>query len=93
MKLVVNTTYGGFKVPKSVLAELGYPDDYSCYDRNIRGDLRLIKMVEENPKRFMDCGTKLRVVELPRGTTDYEVLDYDGKESVIYVLDGKIKYI
>ena len=93
MKLIINRNYGGFYIPKRILKELGYKD---CWDGdinwNMRGDLRLIKMVEENPKQFQEeCfRPDLCVVEIPKEATDYKILEYDGAESVIYVLNGKI---
>ena len=94
MKLVINRCYGGFGVPKDVVKELGYKDifDYNV-DWNLRGDLRLIKMVEEDPTRFVDCCTQLKVVEIPDNVTDYEISDYDGLESVTYVVNGKIHHV
>lgn len=83
LKLVINRSYGGFSLPKGVAEELGYR--YNGGD-NIRGDRRLIKMVEENPDRFKD----LMVVEIPWNPSDYKIVDYDGKESVIYVVNGKL---
>lgn len=90
MKLVINTCYGGFDLPDEVLEELGYSNAGSI---NIRGDLRLIKMIEENPERLMCNFAKLEVVEIPDTATDYMIDDYDGMESVLYVLNGKIKYV
>ena len=96
MKLVVNRSYGSFYIPKHILKELGYKD---CWDWdinwNMRGDLRLIKMVEENPKQFQEDGfhPELCVIEIPKEATDYEILEYDGAESVIYVLNGKIHHV
>lgn len=90
MKLVVNSCYGGFNLPDEVLEELGYSHVDSI---NIRGDLRLIKMVEENPERLKCAFSRLEVVEIPSAATDYEIDDYDGIETVTYVLDGKIKHV
>jgi len=94
MKLVINRCYGGFGVPKDVVKKLGYKDifDYNV-DWNLRGDLRLIKMVEEDPMRFVDSCTELKVVEIPDNATDYEISDYDGLESVTYVVNGKIHHV
>lgn len=83
LKLVINRSYGGFSLPSDVIRELGYRNSWS---ENLRGDLRLVKMVEENPDRFKD----LMVVEIPWNPSDYKIVDYDGKESVIYVVDGKL---
>lgn len=89
MKLVINRCFGGFDLPDEVLEELGY----TYFDTpNLRGDLRLIKMVEEDPKRFKGLGTSLKVVNIPDAATDYKIDEYDGAESVIYVLNGKINY-
>lgn len=89
MKLVINVCFGGFDLPNEVMEELGYTYSDSL---NIRGDLRLIKMVEEDPELFEAHHAKLKVVEIPAAATDYKIDDYDGAESVIYVLNGKIKY-
>lgn len=94
MKLVVNRCYGGFSLPDDVVKELGYKDTYD-YDVNwnLRGDLRLIKMIEENPKRFVGNYSELKVVEIPDNATDYEIDEYDGAESVTYVVDGKLHHV
>lgn len=34
----------------------------------------------------------LRVIEIPDEATDYMVVEYDGVEGVIYVVDGKLHY-
>lgn len=83
MKLVINRSYGAFNLPSGVAEELGYRNSWS---ENLRGDLRLVKMVEENEERFYS----LLVVEIPKEATDYKIVDYDGKESVIYVVNGKL---
>ena len=81
MKIVVNKSYGGF----------GYGVSIAC-DEIIRkvGGLRtseeLISFVEENPTK---CGD-LRVIEIPDNHTDVDIDEYDGLETVIYVVDGKI---
>ena len=83
MKIVINRDYGGFYVPNNIVKELGYRNYLS---ENLRSDLRLVKIVEENEEKF----DKLLVVEIPKEATDYKIIDYDGKESVIYVVDGKL---
>ena len=35
---------------------------------------------------------ELEVVEIPDGATDYYLNEYDGMESIIYVLDGKLHW-
>jgi hypothetical protein len=33
------------------------------------------------------------VVEIPNEATDYEILEYDGLEEVVCVIDGKLHWI
>lgn len=79
MKMVLNKDYGGF----------GYGVDEKYDDiinRCERTDAELIEFVETHPD---ECGD-LAVVEIPDEATDWELDEYDGWESVTYVVDGKI---
>ncbi len=87
MKLVINRCYGGFSLSASAVKALDLHSAYSDIDRN---DERLIALVETDADKASGESAKLRVVELPDEITDYEVDEYDGYESVTYVLDGKI---
>lgn len=87
MKLVINRCYGGFSLSASAVKALDLRSAYSDIDRN---DERLIALVEMDADKASGESAKLRVVELPDEITDYEVDEYDGYESVTYVLDGKI---
>ena len=84
MKLVINMSWGGFSLPA------GFCKKYSlehCYDPSIkRNDVRLVSYVESGADDIGDLG----VVEVPDDATDYRITEYDGNESVIYVLDGKM---
>ena len=33
------------------------------------------------------------IIELPKNTTDWEIDEYDGSESITCVVDGKIKHL
>lgn len=87
MKLVISTCHGGFGINKKWEAE-------NCR-KNCKEDCRectkLIHAIEENENVNKDY-SRLAVVDLPAEATDYEILEYDGIESLLYVLDGKIKY-
>lgn len=87
MKLAINADYGGFGINEKWEAE-------NC-EKDCNGDCRecakLIRAIE-GKENVNDDFSKLAVVEFPDEATDYELLEYDGIESVLYVLDGKIRY-
>lgn len=81
MKIVINSAFGGF----------GYQVDPRYEDmvrshRDDRTNPELIHFVENNP---LLCGD-LEVVIIPDSVTDWYIDEYDGRETVIYVMDGKI---
>jgi hypothetical protein len=78
-KILVNTSFGGF----------GLKDEYNDYAG--REDEKLIALVEQGVDigdDFADIG----IAEVPDNATDYVIEEYDGKETVLYVVDGKIRY-
>ena len=84
MKIVINNDYGGFGL-------LNWDDDDQFSDivkkyENDRTNPVLVAVVENN-----HIGD-LVVVEIPDGATDWIINEYDGLETVIYVLNGKIYY-
>lgn len=88
MKLVINKCYGGFGLSEDALAVLGveYGDDVE------RSNGLLVEMVEANAKAVGESYSELEVVEIPDSATDYYIDEYDGFESVIYVVDGKLHW-
>ena len=87
MKLVINPSYGGFDINEKWKAE-------NCR-KNCKEDCRkcakLIHAIEDR-ENVNGNYSRLAVVDFPDEATDYEILDYDGSESLLYVLDGKIRY-
>ena len=81
MKIVINGDFGGFGYE----VDLRYEDMVRSHD-NDRANPELIQFVENNPRL---CGD-LKVAIIPDSATDWEIHEYDGLESVIYVEDGKI---
>ena len=86
MKMVINKDYGGFCLPREYcdLCDCGYYD----FGMEERQDPVLIKMVEEgcdNPD--------LKVIEIPDNATDSKLMEYDGFETVVYVVDGKLHWV
>jgi hypothetical protein len=85
MKLVLNKDYGGFGY--------GVADEFEDFVRGFsddedRANPELVAFVESHPN---ECGD-LAVVEISDTATDWEIDEYDGWESVIYVVDGKIHH-
>ena len=81
MKLVINGTYGGYGY--------GVADEFEALVEKYEDDRtapELVAFVEGHPD---DCGD-LNVVEIPDESTDYLIDEYDGAETVYYVVDGKI---
>lgn len=81
VKMVINGDFGGFGY--GVTGEF---QDFVDQFEDDRFALELVKFVEEHPE---DCGD-LIVVGIPEGFTDYYIEEYDGSESVLYVLNGKM---
>ena len=83
MKIVLNKEFGGFGC--NVTEQ--YQDwIYKFESETERTAPELIKFVETHPN---DCGD-LKVIEIPDESTDWDINEYDGLESVVYVVDGKI---
>lgn len=88
MKMIINNCYGGFGVRQEVLDELelnGFSEE------ELRTAARLIEEIENGKDVSDDCA-ELKVVEIPDESTDYYLDEYDGLESVIYVVDGKLNW-
>ena len=81
MKLVINGTYGGYGY--------GVADEFEALVEKYEDERtapELVAFVEGHPD---DCGD-LNVVEIPDESTDYLIDEYEGVETVYYVVDGKI---
>ena len=89
MKIVINACFGGFSLPTEFCEKYNVTE----YDDDIeRTDERLVSMIESGnftQPRF----SKLVVKKIPENSTDYIINEYDGAESIYYVVDGKIHMI
>lgn len=86
MKIVINRDWGVFALPKEY-CETHKCSRYDFCDKQTRQSEDLIRIVaDENYK-----GT-LKVCEIPDENTDWKIDDYDGMESIVYVLNGKLHY-
>lgn len=88
MKIVINTCYGGFGINSKWCAE--NCKEGCCED--CRECEKLIRAIEKKEELVGNYLSELTVAEIPDEATDYEILEYDGCESLLYILNGKIRY-
>ena len=89
MKVVINTSWGGFKLPEEVAKKAGC-DCWGWFGNGeviSRSDEGLVKALSNYPSIKE---TTLDIVEIPDNATDWRIEEYDGMENVIAVIDGKI---
>ena len=86
MTIVINTCFGGFSLPDDFCKKY----NMKRHDRINRTDERLVNYVREHGGVVEFHYSKLCAYEIPENATDYRISEYDGAESIIYVVDGKI---
>lgn len=89
MKVVVNRAWGCFRVPKEICEALGCDSFGQFYDGREyigRDNPDLIECLEEYGLE----NTTLEIVDVPDTATDWRISDYDGMETILAVIDGKI---
>ena len=90
MKIVANRRYGGFNLSRKAKELLNIPVDAYTWKCD-RTDERLIAAIEERGSKYVSGNyAKLEVVEIPDEATDWYIDNYDGMESIFYVVGGKI---
>ena len=86
MKFLVNKSFGGFGLSSEFLKKYNI-DEW----RIERDDKKLIKAIEEyGIINAQDEYAKLEIIEIKEEITDYYIDDYDGFETIYYVVNGKI---
>ena len=91
MKIVVHKGLGSFRYPEKFCQRYSLDRyDWTEYDYNneYRFHNILIDWVEKNP----EDSEGLRVIEIPEEATDWDIIDYDGAETVVYVINGKLMW-
>lgn len=90
MKIAVNVSYGGFNVPEELDEKLY--NKYGDENDSLRTAPELIEWLESHNNEYKaGFGTHVVVKEIPDTATDWLVEDYDGIETLFYVINGKIK--
>lgn len=85
MKVVINDCFGGFSINSEIAKKYFDGERYGIK----RTDPTLISLIESG----IDCNgscAELKVVEIPENATDWRMFEYDGAESIIYIVNGKI---
>lgn len=94
MKIVINTCWGGFSLSDYACLKLGIDDPYAySFNRDMRLDPKLVELVEKDSSIVSGNCAKLAVVDIPDEVTDWIINEYDGKEDILYVIDGKLNLI
>jgi len=93
MEIVINRCFGGFSLSKSACERLGTDDPYSYDEKEFRSSSRLVECVRALGDFANGDYAELEIVEIPSDVTDWEINDYDGAESITYVLNGKLHHI
>ena len=82
-KITINKDWGGYHLPKKFCTMYNCAED--AYIN--RTDELLISFIEDMPQFAESLG----IVEIPDEASDWMIIDYDGIETVFFVIDGKIK--
>lgn len=87
MKFVLNKCFGGGSMSEAATEILDRNNHYD-FDNT---DIDLIALIEKHGSDFCSGSyAKLEVVEIPDDATDWELEEYDGIESITYVVGGKL---
>lgn len=91
MTFILNKCYGGFSLSQFAIDKLGLEShfDFDISD-SLMVDALASLITEFGSEKCSGSFAKLRVVEIPDCATDYQIDEYDGFETIIYVVNGKI---
>ena len=88
MKMILNKRYGGFSVNNKWAKILGVRP-YET--EKLRYNDTLIKAIEDG-ENVNGGASLLKVITIPDETTDFKLTEYDGIESIVYVVGGKLHW-
>ena len=93
MKIVLNKCYGSFGVSELCYDLLGTdsPEREMFFDQGNARHERLAALIEKYGAKALNGEfANLEVFEIPDDVTDWEIEEYDGYETLLYVRKGKI---
>ena len=88
MKVVINDCFGGFSINHEIAKKYFDGETYEIKPT----DPTLISLIESGINCNGSCA-ELKVVELPDNATDWRIIEHDGAEYIICVVDGKMHSI
>lgn len=91
MTFVLNKCYGGFGISQFAVDKLGLESRFDFDNSDpLMVDALASLITEFGSKKCSGEFAELHVIEIPDCATDYQINEYDGFETIIYVVDGKI---
>lgn len=93
MEIILNKCYGGLSFSQEALERAGFSWEHDRYNDDLRRSLNMIDVVREMGDDAGRYCSKPVVVTIPEEATDYRITEYDGFETILYVVDGKIHAI
>jgi len=88
VKIVYNNCYGGYGLSKAFKSKYPeYNNGASRTDPDFIAALEAFGLKEASANY-----AALEIANVPDNATDYTITEYDGAESILYVVDGKIRY-
>ena len=88
MKVVINDCFGGFSINHEIAKKYFDGEIYEIKPT----DPILISLIESGINCNGSCA-ELKVVEIPDNATDWRIIEHDGAEYIIYVVNGKMHSI
>lgn len=93
MYVILNKCFGGFSLSEKACAQLNCSMyEYSEDLVGLRSDYNLVACVDRLGDEADGPCASLKKVWMPDDATDWDIHEYDGYETLIYVLDGKLHY-
>lgn len=92
MEMILNKCYGGLSFSKEAMECAGFQWE-DRYDEGLRYSPAIIEVVKNLGDIANGRYAKLEVVTIPDEATDTMMLEYDGVETMLYVLGGKIHQV